>query len=144
MCLVSRLSAGWIAQERPRIEARPSRIDRFAAVVELHGEHDLATREAVRVALASLRGNLLVDLSECSFIGSTVIGTIVEAAQRLARAGYRLELVLPPPDSQVGKTLALVGIHELLHVQDGLAHADEARAPDGFTGRVRARGEANS
>lgn len=124
-----------MAQDRPRIETRPSRIDRFAAVVELHGEHDLATREAVRVALASLRGNLLVDLSECSFIGSTVIATIVEAAQRLARDGYRLELVLPPPDSQVGRTLALVGIHELLHVQDGLAHAHEARAPAGFYGR---------
>ena len=118
MCLVARLSAGWMAQDRPRIETRPSRIDRFAAVVE----HDLATREAVRVALASRCGNLLVDLSECSFIGSTVIGTIVEAAQRLARDGYRLELVLPPADSQVGKTLALVGIHELLHVREGLSY----------------------
>jgi anti-anti-sigma factor len=135
-----------MTQDRPRIETRPSRIDRFAAVVELHGEHDLATREAVRVALASRGGNLLVDLSECSFIGSAVIGTIVEAARRLARDGYRLELVLPPADSQVGKTLALVGIHELLHVQEGVAHAHagEARAPDGFTGRVRARCEADA
>jgi anti-anti-sigma factor len=146
MCLVSRLGAGSMTQDRPRIETRPSRIDRFAAVVELYGEHDLATREAVRVALASRRGNLLVDLSECSFIGSAVIGTIVEAARRLARDGYRLELVLPPADSQVGKTLALVGIHELLHVQEGVAHAHagEARAPDGFTGRVRARCEADA
>jgi len=27
--------------------------------------------------------------SECTFIGSTVIGTIVKAAQTLASAGYR-------------------------------------------------------
>jgi anti-anti-sigma factor len=103
---------------------RPSRVDRFAAVVELHGEHDLATREAVRVALASLRGNVLVDLSECTFIGSTVIGTIVKAAHTLARQGYRLELILPPADSQVAKTLALVGLPDLLGTHDGLASAD--------------------
>jgi anti-anti-sigma factor len=125
MCLVSRPGAGWTVQDRPRIETRPSRVDRFAVVVELYGEHDLATREAVRVALASPRGDVLVDLSECTFIGSTVIGTIVKAAQRLARAGHRLELALPPPDSQVGKTLALAGIHDLLRVGDGLASARE-------------------
>jgi anti-anti-sigma factor len=107
-----------MAHERPRIETRPSRVDRFVAVVELHGEHDLATREAVRVALASLRGDVLVDLSACTFIGSTVIGTIVKAAHSLAKDGYRLELVLPAVDSPVATTLALVGIHELLPAHD--------------------------
>src|SRR5260221_12995906 len=104
------VSADWTAQVAPRIETRPSRVDRFVAVVELHGEHDLATREAVRVALASLRGNVLVDLSECTFIGSTVIGPIVRAAHALARAGYPLQLVLPAADSHVAKTPALVGL----------------------------------
>jgi anti-anti-sigma factor len=120
-------------------------VGRFAVVVELHGEHDLATREAVRVALASLRGDVLVDLTECSFIGSTVIGTIVKAARTLASEGYRLELVLPPPNSPVGKTLALVGIHDLLSVGDGLASADanEASSSGGFVG-VPASGEAGS
>jgi anti-anti-sigma factor len=118
MCLVSRLDAGWIARDRPRIETRPSRVDRFGVVVELHGEHDLASREAVRVALASLRADVLVDLTECTFISSTVIGTIVKAAHTLARDGYRLELVLPAADSQVAKTLALVGIHDLLPAHD--------------------------
>ena len=114
----------------PRVEVRPSRVDRFVAVVELHGEHDLSTREAVRVALASLRGNVLVDPSECTFIGSTVIGTIVKAARTLASEGYRLELVLPAADSQVAKTLALVGLHDLIRHQDGLvrANGDDARA----------------
>ena len=104
------------------------------------------TREAVRVALASLRGNVLVDLSECTFISSTVIGTIVKAAHALAREGYRLELVLPPADSRVAKTLALVGIHDLIRVQDGLARADgdEAPTPDGFAGPMRARNGAES
>lgn len=120
------VSGGRTAQVvAPRIETRPSRVDRFAIVVELHGEHDLATQEAVRIALASLRGNVLVDLSECTFIGSTVIGTIVKAAQTLASAGYRLELVLPAADSQVVKTLALVRMQDLLPLHDDLARADE-------------------
>jgi anti-anti-sigma factor len=118
------VSADWTAQVAPRIEMRPSRVERFVAVVELHGEHDIATREAVRVALASLRGDVLVDLSECTFIGSTVIGSIVKAAHTLARHGYRLELVLPPADSQVAKTLALVGLPDLLGAHDDLASAD--------------------
>jgi anti-anti-sigma factor len=145
MCLVSRLGAGWTVQDRPRIETRRSRIDRFVAVVELYGEHDLATREAVRVALASLRGDVLVDLSECTFIGSTVIGTIVKAARARASEGYRLELVLPPPNSPVGRTLALVGIHDLLSGGDGLASADANEAPSsaGFVG-VPASAEAAS
>jgi anti-anti-sigma factor len=93
-------------------------------VVELHGEHDLATREAVRVALASPRCDVLVDLSECTFIGSTVIGIIVKAAHTLARSGHRLELVLPAADSHVAKTLALARIHGLLPAYDDLARAD--------------------
>ena len=121
---MSRLATQPTAHVAGRIETRPSRVDRFVAVVELHGEHDLATREAVRVALGSVRGDVLVDLSECTFVGSTVIGTIVEAARSLAREGYRLELVLPPADSQVGKTLALVGLPDLLGSYDDLVSAD--------------------
>jgi anti-anti-sigma regulatory factor len=115
MCLVARLGTGWIAQDRPRIETRPSRTDRVATVVELHGAHGLATREAVRVSLALLRGDVLVDLSKCTFIGSTVIDALIEATRTLAREGSRLELVLPPPDSQVSKALVRAEMHDLVH-----------------------------
>jgi anti-sigma B factor antagonist len=111
------------------VETRPSRVERFTAVVALHGQHDLASREEVRVALASLRCDLLLDLSDCTFIDSTVIGTIMKAARTLASQGYRLELVLPPPDSQVAKTLALVGLPDLLGAHADLASAD-ANGPD--------------
>jgi hypothetical protein len=118
MCLVARLGASWITQDRPRIETRPGRAERVATVVELHGEHGLATREAVRVALAMLRGDVLVDLRKCTFIGPTVVDSLIEAALALAREGSRLELILPPSDSQVGKTLARAGERYRLHVQD--------------------------
>jgi hypothetical protein len=57
----------------------------------------------------------------------------------LAGEGYRLELVLPPQNS---RTLALIGIHDLLHVQDDCEGAGEARAVDGLAG-VGASGEAD-
>ena len=100
----------------------------------------------MRIALASLRGNVLVDLSECTFIGSTVIGTIVKAARTLASEGYRLELVLPAADSQVAKTLALVGLHDLIRHQDGHVRADgdDARAQAGVAGRMRPSDETDS
>jgi anti-anti-sigma factor len=99
---------------RPSIELRPCHWDGFSAIVELHGEHDLSTSEAVRVALARLRGHVLVDLSDCTFIDSKVIGTIVAASQALARERYRLELVLPPPGSHVRRALEVVGLPDLL------------------------------
>jgi anti-anti-sigma regulatory factor len=117
MCLVARLGASWITQDRPRIETRPSRTERNATVVELHGEHGLATREAVRVALAMLRGDVVIDLRKCTFIGQAVVDTMVEAARALAREGSRVDLILPPADTQVSKTLARVGTNDLLHVQ---------------------------
>jgi anti-anti-sigma factor len=110
---------------RPRIEIRPCRWDGFSAIVELHGEHDLATCEAVRVAFARLRGNLLVDLSACSFIDSMVIGTIVEASNSLARSGYRLEIVLPPRGSRVRRTLEIVRIGDVVPTRYGPGHEAE-------------------
>src|SRR3954453_21902111 len=46
------------------------------AIVTLRGEHDLATRAEINAALARAGGeaDVLVDLSDCSFIDSSVIG----------------------------------------------------------------------
>lgn len=77
-------------------------------------EHDRSTSEAVRVALARLRGHVLVDLSDCTFIDSKVIGTIIAASQALARDRSRLELVLPPPGSRVRRTLEVIGLPDVL------------------------------
>jgi anti-anti-sigma factor len=84
------------------------------AVVMLVGDHDLATSHEVRRALAGLRTAplVVVDLKECTFIDSTVLGVLATASRRLAEAGGRLIGV--NPSGIVAKALAITGVDELL------------------------------
>ncbi len=96
----------------------PEEAPEFAACVSLSGEHDLATQEQVAEALGKVAGNLLVDLTGCTFIDSTVIAIISARSVALHRDGYRLELVVPPVGSAVTRVLQIVGIDTIapLHV----------------------------
>ena len=109
-----RVDPGW-----PRIEVRPCRWGGFVAIVELHGEHDLATREAVRVALARLRGPVLVDLSACTFIDSSVIRELVDASLSAAAGHGRLELIMPPPGSRARRSLEILGVPGVIATREG-------------------------
>jgi anti-anti-sigma factor len=102
----------------PRINVRLGRegTPGYVAVVSLNGEHDLATSEGVRVALAPLLGAVLVDLSRCDFVDSTVIGVLLERAEELTSDGYRLELVAPPEGSSAARALEITGVAELVRV----------------------------
>lgn len=70
------------------------------AIVTLSGDHDLATRPRLAAALEAARGqkNLIVDLTPCTFVDSTIIGVLLSAyvTSQLATA-QRLEVVGPPP-----------------------------------------------
>jgi anti-anti-sigma factor len=72
-----------------------------AAVLVLHGEHDLATKESLNEILTPLLdGNdlVVVDLSGVLFIDSSILGELVRA-DRAARAGgkrFRLQLGTEP------------------------------------------------
>jgi anti-anti-sigma factor len=117
---MSVVHAGRIGERRPdqpRVEVCVDRVRRgeYAAVVVLHGEHDLATSEGVRVALAPLLGRVLVDLSPCTFIDSTIISVLVQKAHLLARHGYRLDLRVAR-DSAVAQTVELVHLGDILPV----------------------------
>jgi anti-anti-sigma factor len=103
----------------PRINVRLGRAGApgFVAVVSLNGEHDLATSEGVRVALAPLRGAVLVDLSGCEFVDSTVIGVLLKKAIQLESAGHRLELVAPPQSSSAARALEITGVRDLVRVR---------------------------
>jgi anti-anti-sigma factor len=103
--------------DQPRVEVFVDRLRRgdHAAVVALHGEHDVTTSEGVRVALAPLRGSVLVDLSPCTFIDSAIIAILVEQGHRLMRGGSRLELRVAD-GSPVAETVALVRLGDVLRV----------------------------
>jgi len=85
-----------------------------AVVVEVIGEHDLATSGKLEDVLASLVGaNILVvaDLSETEFLDSSALLALVKA-DRLARdrgVEFRLQLGTAP---NVGRTLEISNILE--------------------------------
>src|SRR4051812_8126529 len=103
----------------PRIEVITDRRQTgdYAAIVALHGEHDLATSEAMRVALWPLFGRVLVDLTSCEFIDSTIISLLIRKARGLERAGHLLELRLTP-DSTIARTIHVAGVERVLTIHN--------------------------
>jgi hypothetical protein len=94
-------------------------------VVELSGEHDLATREAVRVALEPLRGNVVVDLCRCSFVDVTVLGLLLAKRAELARAKYTLTLHVPETNVAISRILSFPCFRDHLIVRT--VHTETAR-----------------
>lgn len=100
------------------VELRP--VPAFAAVVKLRGEHDIATSERLRDVLAPIAGTVLVDLSECAFVDSSVITALVLDSRERAREQERLELLVPAANATVARTLELCGVTEILTVHGAL------------------------
>lgn len=99
------------------VELRPANAPAYAAIVSLHGEHDLASSADVEAALAGIYGSILVDLTECEFIDTTVIRIVLVKRQELEREGHRLELVVPP-ENQISRTLGVLGLRDVLIVHE--------------------------
>ena len=90
------------------------------AVVGLFGEHDLSGKARLTEALAtaSARLNVLVDLSACTFMDSSVIGALLLARSQLAERGGRLELVIPPEARAVRRIAELTTLGNLLPIHE--------------------------
>jgi anti-anti-sigma factor len=84
--------------------------------VTLHGEHDVASREAVTMALALTRDytSVLVDLTSCTFIDATVTNTLLAAAARLRHGGRSLELIVPTESHPIRRLFGAAGILPLV------------------------------
>ena len=88
------------------------------AVVSMRGEHDLSTAPELMRALerAAAGSNVLVDLSECSFIDSTVIKAFVKTANTIHARGERLVLVIPPDQTQVARVAEMTQLAKLFPI----------------------------
>jgi anti-anti-sigma factor len=112
-------ASGRFADPLIEVDTAPSRGLRYHAVVRLLGEHDIATSPAIEHELAALHGRVLVDLTRCDFIDSTVIRNLLRKAEELRREGHSLELVAPALDG-IARTLEIAGVKGVLVVHDGL------------------------
>jgi anti-sigma B factor antagonist len=90
------------------------------AVVTLRGEHDLSSKQALTEALsdASDQLNVIVDLSECTFMDSSVIAAVFVARKSLGVRGGRLELVIPPEASTVQRLATITRLAKLVPIHD--------------------------
>jgi anti-anti-sigma factor len=94
-----------------------------AAVVSLHGEHDLESQARVATALAAAGTSRTVfaDLSACTFADSSVITALLRAARAMEDRGGTLELVVAPEARTIRRTLEIMGLVGILTVHDSLA-----------------------
>jgi anti-anti-sigma factor len=97
------------------------------AVVSMRGEHDLCTAPELTQALeqAALHSNVVVDLSACSFIDSSVIHALVTSARRVHARDEQLVLVIPSESSQVARVARMTHLAEIfpIHPTRGAALA---------------------
>jgi anti-anti-sigma factor len=99
------------------------------AVVCMRGEHDLSTQPQLMQALAQAASDsdVLVDLSECSFIDSSVIKALVAAQLDVTTRGDRLEVVFPSSGSSiVNRTFQLMRLRDVLSVHESVEEARDA------------------
>ncbi len=110
---------------RTEVDPAPGKGSPYSAVVTLHGSHDRTTSGDLKRALAGLRGDVLLDLSDCEFIDSTVIELMIGKARALKREGSYLELLVEPA-SRVERALESLGIDELVTLHEHMPSDDLA------------------
>jgi anti-anti-sigma factor len=117
----------------PRVDVQfgSSLAPSYAAVVSLHGEHDLSTAQTIRDALGSLYGAVLLDLSPCEFIDSTVIRTVLDKHRQLETDGHRLELLVPPDRKMIRRVIEVSGLRLVLTVHDSMPGSTGETKPAG-------------
>jgi anti-anti-sigma factor len=102
---------------RPRISTR--RHARLGVCcVSLEGEHDVASAGELREALLDVRPSetLIIDLTACRFIDSSVIAQLLFALRRHPH----LRVVVPDEASLVARALRVTGVYAVLNATTSL------------------------
>jgi anti-anti-sigma factor len=109
------------------------------AFVRLRGEHDLSTKPRLTEALteASAKRNVLVDLSECTFMDSSVIAALFLARTKLDLRDGRLELVIPREAATLQRTAEVTALGVMLRVHETQAEGLASFRGDDHSTHVR-------
>lgn len=107
-------------QEPPGIEVRGGlgSTARPVSLISLTGEHDYGSKHRIEAVLQQVDGHVLIDLSHCDLIDTSIINVILTKHRELQRAGYRLELIIPPTQVHLSRAFDLLGIRSILHIRD--------------------------
>jgi anti-sigma B factor antagonist len=99
-------------------------------VLALEGEHDIYTAPKLRdklVTLIDAGPSLIVDLSETTFVDSSILGALLNARQQAieAETGFAV-CVSPDADPAVRRIFEMTGLTDTLPVLETLELATEA------------------
>jgi anti-anti-sigma factor len=97
-----------------------------ARTVAVHGELDLATSGELADAIA--RGHedgahLVVDMSECSFVDSSGMRSVIDGARTYRAGDLTFEVVCPPDNYAVTRVIDLIGLRQVVSVLDARSSA---------------------
>jgi len=107
------------------------------SIVTLRGEHDLHSWSEVTVALAnaSQRPGVVVDLSACTFLDSTMLTVLLVAAKQLRTRDGALAVVISR-GSEVRRLLEVMNVDTLVELHEtraaAIASLPEGGAADPF------------
>ena len=96
-----------------------TRGDDGLTVVRIQGEHDLSTAPALRSQLEQLIADgdpVVVDLTEATFIDSSILGTVLQARRDAAEAGVGFAVAHDGGADAVGRVLEITGLRTDLPV----------------------------
>jgi anti-anti-sigma factor len=99
------------------------------AIVALGGEHDLGTRDRLADALTTARVSttVIVDFSECTFVDSFVLTSVMRGWRDQLDAGGNLAIVAG--ETHVRRTIELMGIDAFIPLHATRAEALAALTP---------------
>ena len=109
------------ASEAPALRISDA-VDGTTTVLTLAGELDVATADVLRERIRRIIGrntearDLVLDMSELTFLDVPGLGAVLEARRRLADSGGSLVLRRPRP--MVRRMVELLNLEEALHVED--------------------------
>jgi anti-sigma B factor antagonist len=110
---------------RPRFVAATEQLDSGTPVVSVMGEVDRATAQALEQKLLGVTedrtGEVIVDLTGCSFLDSRGLGALVATRRRLERSNRRLALVLS--NTCVLRIFQITGFDEQFEIYPSLGAA---------------------
>jgi len=98
-----------------------------ATVVSPLGDHDLATAPELAGALESgVDGPVVIDLTETSFIDSSILGVILTARSRADERGHLFVCVVDPAAApSVARIFELTGLNSTFVITDSRDRAIE-------------------
>jgi anti-sigma B factor antagonist len=120
-----RSARGVMPGTRPRFVAATEQLNDGTPVVSVLGEVDRATAQVLEQTLLGVTedrtGEVIVDLSGCSFLDSRGLGALVATRRRLERSNRRLALVLST--TSVLRIFQITGFDELFEIHPSLSAA---------------------